>query len=206
MKSIILFIILGSAYSQDERYFRELISGDLIHKKGKEKKNYKWSANSPFYEIDLGNTQYPESIVIEKRDGEDWLHIHDHKKSRIFSFHFDVNGKNSRIYRVLRKKISKSTVLLLIYYYEGNTDYRYFNGAIRLYFLTVDNRDLSTIAVFKGPVYWEEQETVGEKYFQKKYQVNFLDFNNDGILELAVGGKFLINVYSYSLGGKWRGV
>ncbi len=200
-----LFLILFSiVYGQDERYFRELISGELTQEKIKEKKVYKWTANSPFYQIDLGNKPYPESIVIEKKDGEDWLHIHDEKKTRIFSYHFDVNGKDSQVFRISKKKISNKTDLLIIYYYEGNTDYRNFRGSVRLYFLTVDNRDLNTISVFKGPICWDEREMPGGKYTQKKFEVDLIDFNNDGVFEIAVGGKFLYQVFSYSLGAKWK--
>ena len=204
MRLILFLIFMSSAFSQDERFFRELISGELTQDKVKEKKVYKWTANSPLYEIDLGNAHFPESLVIEKKDGEDWLHVHDEKKARIFSFHFDVNGKDSWIYRITKKKISKNTDILLIYYYEGNTDYRNFKGSVRLYVLTVDNRNLSTISVFKGPIFWDEREMPGGKYTQKKFEVNLIDFNHDGIMEIAVGGKSLYNILTYSPGGKWR--
>ena len=200
---LLVFIFTQSAFSQDERFFRELFSGELTQDKKKDLKTYKWNSNSPFYEIDLGSNNFPESLVIEKKDGEDWLHIHDDKKFRIFSFKFDVNGKDSLVYRITKKRLSSVTDLLIIYYYEGNTDYRNFKGSVRLYFLTVDNRDLSTISVFKGPIYWDEREMAGGKYAQKKYEVELIDFNHDKKMEIAVGGKFLSKVYFYKLGGKW---
>jgi hypothetical protein len=203
---IFILIFIQPAFSQDERYFRELFSGELTQEKRKVQKTYKWMANSPIYEIDLGSNKYPESLVIEKKDGEDWIHIHDDKKNRIFSFHFDVNGKDSLVYRISKKRISNITDLLIIYYYEGNTDYRNFSGSVRLYFLTVDNRDLSTISVHKGPVYWDEREVPGGKYSQKKFGVELIDFNHDGIMEIAIGAKYLSRVYFYKSKGKWVGV
>lgn len=206
MKIIFLIGFIQIAFSQDERYFRELFSGELTQSKQVDQKTYKWTANGPFYEIDLGSTNYPESLVVEKKDGEDWFHIHDDKKVRIFSYKLDVNGKDSLIYRISKKTISRNTDLLLIYYYEGNTDFRNFKGSVRLYFLTVDNRDLSTISIFKGPTYWAEREFPGGKYSQKKFGVELIDFNNDGKMEIAVGGRYLSKIYFYKSLGKWVGV
>lgn len=206
MKIIFLICFIQIAFAQDERYFRELFSGELTQEKKVDKKTYKWTANSPFYEMDLGGTQFPESLVIEKKDGEDWLYIHDEKKVRIFSFKFDVNGKDSLIYRVSKRRLSKNTELLIFYYYEGNTDFRNFKGSVRLYFLTIDNRDLSTISMFKGPIYWDEREMPGGKYSQKKFGIELIDFNHDGKMEIAVGGKVLSKVYFYKSGGKWVGI
>jgi len=165
---ILLTLLSLDAMSQDELYFRELYSGDLTRGKEKIKKKYKWKANTPFYQIDLGGKIWPESIVVEKKDGEDWLHIHDDQKKRIFSFQFDVNGKDSQIYKIFKTKISPKSDVLIIYYYEGNTSYLKFSGTVRLYFLTIDDRKLDSISITKGPIIWEERANLDKKYFQKR--------------------------------------
>ncbi|RLA61675.1 MAG: hypothetical protein DRQ88_08405 [Epsilonproteobacteria bacterium] len=200
---ILLFIISTQAFCQDELYFRELFSGDLTRKKDKIKKDYKWRANTPFYQIDLGSNKWPESIVVEKKDGEDWLYIHNDQKKRIFSFQFDVNGKESQVYKITKQKLSLKSDILIIYYYEGNTSYLKFNGTVRLYFLTIDNRKLDSISIHKGPVIWEERKNLDQKYFQKGHLVELIDFNKDLIKEIRIRGKITKNIYFYKGRGKW---
>jgi len=203
-KIIILILLISTgALAQDELYFRELYSGDLTHKKAKAKKKYKWRANTPFYQIDLGGKPWPESIVVEKRDGEDWLHIHNDQKKRIFSFEFDVNGKESQVYKITKQKISPKSDVLIIYYYEGNASYLKFSGTVRLYFLTIDDRKLDSISIHKGPIIWEERKNLDQKYFQKGHLVELIDFNQDETNEIRIRGKYTKNIYFYKGKGKW---
>ena len=203
---ILLTLLSLDAISQDELYFRELYSGDLTGGKEKIKKSYKWKANTPFYQIDLGGKIWPESIVVEKKDGEDWLHIHDDQKKRIFSFQFDVNGKDSQVYKISKSKLSPKSDILIIYYYEGNTSYLKFSGTVRIYLLTIDDRKLDSISITKGPIIWEERENLDKKYFQKGHLVELIDFNKDKIKEIRVRGKFTKNIYFYQGKGKWRSI
>ena len=206
-KILILMIFLsGQAISQDELYFRDLFSGALTRKKEKIKQTYKWKANTPFYQIDLGGKKWPESLVIEKKDGEDWLHIHDDQKKRFFSFQFDVNGKDAQVYKISKNKISPNSEVLIIYYYEGNASYFKLSGTGSLDLLTIDDRKLDSISVTKGPIIWEERENLDKKYFQKGHLVELIDFNKDLTKEIRVRGKFTKNIYFYKGKGKWRSI
>jgi len=200
---ILLLLLSSKAISQDELYFRDLFSGELTRKKEKIKKSYKWKANTPFYQIDLGGNKWPESIVVEKKDGEDWLHIHNDQKKRIFSFQFDVNGKGSQVYKITKTKISPKSDVLIIYYYEGNASYLKFSGTVRIYLLTIDDRKLDSISIEKGPIIWEERENRDKKYFQKGHLVELIDFNHDKTKEIRIRGKFTKNIYFYKGKGKW---
>lgn len=206
-KILILLFFLGlDASAQDELYFRNLFSGELTRKKEKVKKSYKWRANTPFYQVDLGGKKWPESIVVEKKDGEDWLHIHNDQKKRIYSFQFDVNGKESQVYKITKEKISPTSDILIIYYYEGNAAYLKFSGTVRLYLLTIDNRKLDSISITKGPIIWEERENLDKKYFQKGHLVELIDFNKDKVKEIRVRGKFTKNIYFYRGKGRWQSI
>jgi hypothetical protein len=203
-RALLLIFLCCIVRAQDELYFRDLYSGNFLERKKHDEKKYKWKANSSFYQLDLGGGKWPESLVMEKRDGEDWLHIHDENKKRFFSFQFDINGKGARVYRVLKHHLSPRYKVLIIYYYEGNTHYYQFSGSIRLYFLTVDDSKLETISIFKGPIIWEERRGRKENYFQKRYVMELIDFNGDGVREIKIKGKFTKFIFFYKGGGKWK--
>lgn len=211
---LFLLIIFGlyvvasiNVFAQDERYFRRLYSGDLIKDRHAKKKDvFKVKVQSPIYQLDLNNDGKMEGLVVEKAGGDNWLHIHNHNNWRLKSLPLDAKGWDSRIYRISARYISPKTRVLILHFYEGKNHYLEFDGTARLYFVTIDNGDLKTLKISKGPFFWHEYSNGVRHYHQREYKLALYDFNNDGIKEIYV--KFNNNtwVYMYTDWGTWSAI
>lgn len=207
MKGLIItfFLIFGHrVLAQDERFVRKMLSGDFAPNNEKAvqgKKHFK--AVSSFHEIDLDGDDRVESIVIEKRDSEDWLHIHNYAKEKIYSLKFVRKGWQSDVYKINMREISKDSRVLLVHYYEGHNQGENFSGTARLYVISWDKSDLKTLTAARGPLLWDEFADSKIHYHQRPMHVSLFDFDSDGIREIAVRHHLSSKVMKYSGNGKW---
>lgn len=198
-------LVAQSAIAQDERFFRKLFSGDLLRKEEKKfKGEVDFRVASPFYKVDINTDGRVESLVTEKRDGQDWIHVHDFQNKRVFSGELEPMGMNSWLYKVSLRRIASGAKVLILHFYEGETEYLEFRANVRLYFLTIEKDDLSTFSLSKGPVVWDEHESFkGRHYHQRRYEIGLQDFNKDGIKEISVKYHLISWIYFYKSPGKW---
>jgi hypothetical protein len=205
-----VFVIICLTWSflikaQDERYFRQIFSGEINRNKDIEKtKSYSYLVHTPYYALDINDDQTPEQIVFIKKDSEDWIEILDKKKEKIFSYQFETKGYDSELFRIELKKLNATTRILLLYYYEGISRYLDFNGTSRIYAITIDNSDLSTMAGFKGPSFFDEKKSLKGHYHKRHYEVILTDLNKDLTKELIVKYRNSHEVFVYRGKGKWQ--
>lgn len=210
---LLLFFLLsalapGVTSAQDERYFRQLFSGELTREKENgDGKNYSYFIHTPYYELDLNHDKIPEEIIFVKKDSEDWIEIFEKKngeRKKIFSYRFETKGYNSELYRMEFKKLSDTSYILLLYYYEGLSKYTEMQSTSRVYAVTIDGNNLKTLSGFKGPSFFEEHKSLKGHYHLRNYQVYLQDLNNDGIKELIVKFHLTSQVFIYEGLGKWK--
>ncbi len=208
IKLILLFFIIiraNNLYSQDERFFRNFFGDADSKKKKEESRTLKYQYNSPVYFYDLDGDGKDEGLVLEKREAEDWLNIHNSKNDRIASFKLDHQGIDSHLYKInvrsLGQKINPTKVLIL-YYYEGFVGQVNIKSTSRVYFVTIDNSDLKTIAIYRGPSVWDE-ETKKNHYHQRIYETSLYDYNNDGVKEIAFKHQYITKIFFYLGHGQW---
>ncbi len=206
MKLIIGALIFCSfiAHAQDERYFRKMLTGE-VGKKIKDGNELvpKLKVESRLYQMDLGGDAALEGMVYEKKDGQDWFHIVNAQGQDIRAFKLDAMAADSQLYKINFRNLSNRTKLLILNFYEGKNAYLGFDGRARLYFITIDDKDLSKISFFKGPTFFQEFAGYRDHYHQRFYETELIDFNNDGINEVRVRHNGNIWVYFYKDFGKW---
>jgi hypothetical protein len=202
---ILMFVVSLCAWAQDERYFRQLFSGELSKSNEKiEAKKYSYFVHTPYYALDLNQDGVPEQIVFVKKDNEDWIEILNQDKVKIFSYRFENKGYDSDLFRIELKTLGPHTSILLLYYYEGVSKYIDFQGTSRIYAITIDDRDLKTLAAFKGPSFFDEQKTFKGHYHKRNYDVYLEDLNNDSVKELVVKHRNVSTVFVYKGKGMWQ--
>ncbi len=194
---------------QDERYFRQLFSGELSRDKGAGggEKKYSYYIHTPYYQIDLNRDNNPEELIFVKKDSEDWIEIFEKKsgeRKKIFSYQFETKGYDSELYRIEMKKLSDTASVLILYYYEGVSKYTEMQSTSRVYAITIDKNDLKSLASFKGPSFFEEGKSLKGHYHIRNYQVYLKDLNGDGAKELVVKFHLTSQVFIYEGSGKWR--
>jgi hypothetical protein len=206
---LLLFLLVPwRAMPQDERYFRQIFSGELANGEvAASDKKYSYYIHTPYYALDLNHDNNPEQIVFVKKDSEDWIEIFEQKsgvKKKIFSYRFETKGFDSDLFRIEFKRLSSKTSVILMYYYEGLSRYTEMQGTSRIYVGTIDNDDLNTLSVFKGPSFLEEHKSLKGHYHIRNYQVYLQDLNNDQVKELIVKYRMTSQVFLYVGDGKWK--
>lgn len=194
---------------QDERFFRQILSGDLKDPKVRDQverppKNYWYTANTPYYELDINRDGLKERLAFVKRDNEDWLEVFDLNKKKVFSYQFENMGIYSGLYRIEQRQLSKDVEVIFLYYYVGFTKYFNTDSSAQLYLMTIDNNDLKTMHIIKGPSYFEERKTFRQHYHIRKYSVELIDHNDDNRKEVIFKHGGMSEVLIYYGKGKWK--
>ena len=201
------FIIALSFFSvvchaQDERYYRKIFTGELTEKT-KELPSYKVSVKSARYEIDLNQDKIMESIRVEKRDGRDFFFIYNEFGVELFSRSLPGIGGGSRLIKVDLKSISKDTNALILHFYEGAINASKFEAMAKLYFISINKKNLKKMGFFKGPHFFYESQK-DSSYINRRYTVNAYDYNKDGIRELSINYNKIARIYFYTETGEWK--
>lgn len=199
-----MFVVSWSALAQDERYFRQLFSGELLKSNEVvQEKKYSYFVHTPYYALDLNQDGVSEHVAFTKKDNEDWIEIFDSEKKKIFSYRFENKGFDSELFRIELKTLSAKTAILLLHYYEGVSKYINFQGTSRVYAVTIDNKDLKTMTAFKGPSVFDEQRTFKGHYHKRNYDVYLEDLDHNLVKELIIKYRNTSNVFIYKGDGKW---
>ncbi|MFZ4712357.1 MAG: hypothetical protein ACOYL6_01480 [Bacteriovoracaceae bacterium] len=185
---IFLFIFLQSCpiWAQDERFFRQIFTGELGKEQAKLRKDYKWVAESPEHKLDLDGDGVAESLKVLKRDGENWLELSGKLGQPFYSVKIEAKGKDSSLFRINLVSLSSTVKVLLLSFYEGFTHYKQFNGTARLFLLSFEDNKLEQISFSTGPSFWLEREKVSDQYFKRLYSIDVNDLNGDKTKEIIV--------------------
>lgn len=203
-----LFLTLNPLQAQDERFFRRILSGELIESERPPvfEKTYHFVAQSPLYEIDLNGDKKKEALSYEIKDGEHWINIFSASdgKKIIFQGKMETAGKDASLFKISLRELSSKLKVLILFFYEGNSQYLDFNGTGRVYLITFEKNDLSTLHLSPGPAFFQEKEQRNLGYYQRNYAVEIFDYNKDGVRELTVKHGHISRVMMYLGGGKWK--
>lgn len=192
--------------AQDERYYRQMLSGALPDFNSDEvKKNEKihYSFSSSSYRIDLNKDGTEEYIQTMKRDGVDWIQISDFSGRKIFESKLFAMGAESVIYKVRFTQISRDVKALILFLDEGKTHSVKFESTARIYVLSFEKNNLETMTLSQGPHFYHEKEAQREQYWRRHYQVNIVDFDGDGIKEISIQYNHIQRMMKYIGRGEW---
>lgn len=157
--------------------------------------------------IDLNRDGIVDSFQTVKKDGIDFIRINDANGVKVFEKRLHAKGKNSSIIKAHLVSISPAADALILHYYEGDHDNAIFEGSARLYVLTIRDRNLNKISFSKGPHFWTERESSSphyQKYWARRFVVNTLDYNGDGIKEISVSFNKIHRILQYTKAGVWE--
>lgn len=201
-----LFLFSGTLWAQDERYYRQILSGELANslQDYKESSGIQLSLKGASYKIDLNDDGIEEIIQPQKRNGVDWIEIRNHQETKIFEGKFLASGTDSSIYKIKKVSLSKKVKALIFFFYEGKTQARKFEAAAKLFFATYEDNNLSSIKLSEGPHFFHEKEAQRDQYFRRDYMVNVYDINSDGTKEIAVQFNHIQRIFQYAGKGEWR--
>lgn len=200
-----LILLSSASRAQDERYFRDLLSGDFFKDKKIEATKPRFRAFAPLYELDLTGDYRPERLMFELRDGQDWVSLYSDQKKPIFRYQLGPTGAESQVYRLRKIDVSDEIKALVLYYFEGANRYLGVQSYARVHILTYRPNNLSkTIKAFKGPVFWEEFHDGKDHYRRRKYDIEFADLNNDGTKEMLLKLNNVTRIYSLQDSGEWK--
>lgn len=207
MKQIVFFLLCvlsQISWSQDERFYRNMFNGLL--QKGQKPIPYKIKVFSPKYMIDLNRDGINESFQAVKKDGVDFIRINDAYGEKLCEHKIESKGAKSRIFKANFVKVNKNVDVLVLHFYEGEIDVSTYESSARLYFVTILNGKLASASLTKGPYFWNEKEKRPNQYWNRKYTVNFVDYNKDGQKEISVNYHNISKIFYYSKNGIWESI
>lgn len=204
-KVLILILLSFELWAQDERYYRQILKGELpsfgneMVWTGEEK----FSVDGAQYILDLNGDGIDEVIQPKKRDGVDWLEIKDSSMRNIFEAKLLAMGGNSSIYKIKLAHLSGSVRVLIVFLDEGKTEGRRFESTARIFLIPFENNDLRTMKLTQGPHHFQEKEAQREQYWRRDYNVEVRDVNQDGIRDVVVSYHHIQRIMLYSGNGNW---
>lgn len=203
-----LFLLLSlsfTAFAQDERYYRQILNGELpsMGQEIKEPQEHQFNVKGAGYTVDLNDDGIEEVIQPQKRDGVDWIEIKDSSQRKVFESRLLAMGGESVIYKVKLAHISKTTKLLVLFLDEGKSEGRKFESTGRIFLLTFDNNDLSTMSITRGPHHFHEKEGQRDQYWQKDYSVEIRDVDKNGVRDVVVQFNHIQRIMLYKGRGDW---
>lgn len=203
---ILFFMIFGTATAQDERYYRQILSGDLPAQIDplKLSERTQFNVSGPRYKFDLNGDGIEETLIPQKRDGIDWLEIRNSSGTTVFETKLLAWGVNSSIYKLKLVHLNKKAKALLIFLDEGLIQGRRSESTARFFVLTFENNDFSTFSMVEGPHIYHEKEQQREQYWRRDYNVNIYDIDGDGTREIAVQYNHINRIMKYLGKGNWE--
>ena len=203
-----LFLISAlswSVFAQDERFYRQILNGELplLGSEISEVQEHQFNVKGAAYNVDLNDDGIEEIIQPQKRDGVDWIEIKSSNQSKIFDAKLLAMGGESVIYKAKLAHISLTTKLLMIFLDEGKTAGKRFESTARIYLITFDNNDLSTMRMTVGPHHFHEKERQRDQYWHRDYSVEIRDVDKNGIRDVVVQFNHIQRIMLYKGNGDW---
>ena len=140
----------------------------------------------------------------KKRDGADWIEIRGGNKAHLFEAKLFAMGSESSLYKIKLVSLSRKVRALILFLDEGFSAGKEFESTGRIFVISYEDNDLSTMKIAQGPHMFHEKESVRDMYYRRDYQVNVVDFNKDGIKEISVQFNHIQRIMQYLGKGEWR--
>jgi hypothetical protein len=201
-----IFFLSFKLSAQDERYYRQILNGELpkLSQVVKEPPNEKFNVVGASYFVDLNSDGFEEMIIPLKKDGVDWIQIKDSSQRIIFEEKILAIGGGSFIYKIKLAHISTTARVLVLYLDEGSSSGKKFESTARIFLLTYENNDLSTMSLTQGPHHFHEKQGQREQYWRRDYSVELRDINQDGTREVIVSFDHIQRIMLYKGHGLWE--
>lgn len=203
---LILSFIGQGAFAQDERYYRQILAGELpkLNLESGELPIAQFNVMGPLYRIDLDDDGMEETIQPQKRDGVDWIEIRNMSQSKLFEAKLLAMGAGSSIYKLKLVRISSSVKALLVFLDEGVTSGKRLESTGRFYVISFENNNLDNMTITEGPHFYHEKEAQREQYWRRDYTVNIYDVDGDGSREITVQYNSIQRIMKYLGRGEWK--
>jgi hypothetical protein len=201
-----IFFLSLSAFAQDERYYRQILNGELpsMGQEIKEIQEHQFNVKGAGYSVDLNGDGIEEIIQPQKRDGVDWIEIKDSGQRKIFDAKLLAMGGESVIYKARLAHLSLKTKLLILFLDEGKTNGRRFESTARIWLITFDNNDLSTMTMTRGPHHFHEKEGQRDQYWHRDLAVEVRDVDKNGTRDVVVEFNHIQRIMIYKGRGDWE--
>lgn len=196
-------VFVNPAHGQDERFFRQIFSGELTRGVKKAEEEPKYVFSGAVYRFDLDGDGKEEGLQVVKRDLIDYLDILAPDGRTLFKAEILPNGVDAKIDRIRIVDISPKTRVLVVQYDEGKTQGKKFEASARLWLISFENKDLSTLKLTRSAPYWYEFEKIREQYGRRIYSLSVVDVDGDGVKEVMVSFNHMQHIYRYLGNGSW---
>lgn len=199
-----IFLFENSLFAQDERFIRKMISGELLSENKKSVVPALFSVTGPEYRVDLNGDGLDEAVQVRNEDGLNWFLVFDSKQNILMKEKLWAMGAMSRLYRIKMVDLNPTARALILHVDEGKTESVRFESSAKMFIVSIDNKDLSTLKMVPGPRYWHEREAHREQYWRRNYTLNVLDLDQNGTKDIFVKYHGSQWIFMYQGNGQWK--
>ena len=197
---LIIFLIFPSigVFGQSESQTRSIFNNnnEVVIESSKEIKNTR--VFSDFYRLDLNGDGHFEGLTVENSDKGSSLHFFKNHFEHFQEVFIGPGGTFSKVEKIELRQISQNENVILIYFSEGVQKYLSLRSRQRLYLIYVPSEIFNDkFRLHRGPIIFEELSSKGH-YHVKKYDVDVIDLNGDGVKEILVRNKDIERVIKLS--------
>ena len=203
---IFLTFVPGLLFAQDERYFRQIFSGELpkLEESFQSRVKPVMTINGTGHRVDLNRDGIEEIIQPQKRDGVDWIEIKNTSQNTLFEAKLFSMGGASVLYKIRLVDLSPRVRVLIVFLDEGITRGKRLESTARFYVLSFEDNNLTKITLTQGPHFFHEKEAPRDTYWRRNYSVNVYDMDNDGLKEITVQYNHIQRILRYKGSGMWE--
>lgn len=200
-----LLLFSGALWAQDERYYRQILSGELpaMFQGLQETTQHQFNVRGPAYLVDLNGDGIEETIQPQKRDGVDWIEIKDSSRRTVFESELFAAGAHSHLYKAKLVSLSEKIRALVLFLDEGVTEGKAFDATAKIYVVSWEKNDFTSMRIAPGPHFFVERQAIRDQYYRRDYLVNVVDLNKDGQKEIIVHFNHIQRIMEYKGRGEW---
>lgn len=193
-------------FAQDERYFRQVLSGKLpkLFEQERVDPTPELVFKGPFYHIDLNGDGIEETIQPQFKNGQNWIEIRNSSQNKLFEAKLWSMGGDGQLYKIKLVHLSSKVKTLILFLDEGSTTGKRFESTARIFLLSFENNDLSTLKLAIGPHFYHEKEAQRDQYLRRDYMVNVYDIDQDGMRDIAIQYNHIQRILRYKGEGEWH--
>ncbi len=162
-----------------------------------------FNAYGMMYRLDLNSDGIEETIQPQKRDGVDWIEIRDSSQRKIFEAKLLAMGRDSSLYKLRLVALSEKIRCLILFLDEGIVKGEHFESSGKIYLVSFENNDLSTLSITDGAHFFHEKKKHREQYWRRNYTVNVYDIDGDNRKEITIEYNHIQRIFRYKQSGEW---
>ena len=196
---IFLFFPSTGIWAQSEVQVRSMLGPFIPKIKTSSTIDKKVRSFSDYYKLDLNGDGHYEGISVENSDEGSSIHFFKNHYEHFQELVIGAGGAFSKVEKIELRQVSSKESVLLIFFSEGLQQYLSTRSRQRLFVIYLPPSLFEKqFKLDRGPLVFEEYSNKGH-YHVRKYEVDTVDLNGDGMKEILLKSRDIERVMKFDV-------